>query len=90
VALDEIVANLKDLEWVPYNQSGLIGMDNSRQIMQHPIKFQNIWPGGIRYPRDMEAAIEKLRREPGEHGVSGIKHDLNQWWSLQKLYRDCG
>ncbi|CAO2655642.1 Nn.00g044450.m01.CDS01 [Neocucurbitaria sp. VM-36] len=87
VILAEIVENFTNLEWVPYFDDTT---PRSREIIENPICFQNVLPGGIRLPLDPALAIDQLRRELGEQSVPALREGINRWRSLQKLYEDCG
>jgi hypothetical protein len=85
--LAEIVERFTSLDWVPFFDNTT---SHSYKIIENPIHFQNIFPGGIRLPLEPTLAIAQLRRELGEQSVLALREDINRWRSLQKLYQDCG
>ena len=84
-ALAGIVAKLTTLEWVPYFNST---KPKSREILENPLIFQNIVPGGMQLPTDPRSAIEQL--QSSGQNVSTLRDSVNRWRSFQKLYQDCG
>lgn len=87
----EIIARLEDLEWVPYYdlQDGHAEAPLfQRKLVENPIVFQNIWPGGIRIPDGIAAAIEYMEIEHG--GADGLRRNINRWRALQMHYVDSG
>lgn len=59
-----------------------------RRLVENPIVFQNVFPGGIRIPDDIAAAIEYMEREHG--GANRFRRDINRWRALQMHYVDSG
>lgn len=57
-----------------------------RKLVENPIVFQNIWPGGIRVPEEIAAAIEYLQSE--HEGADGLRRQINRWRALQMHYVD--
>jgi hypothetical protein len=90
--LSEMVVKLQTLEWVPlYNPSQEGDSDPpAREIIENPLIFQNIWPGGIRMPVEPTEAIASLRQTSDENVLNDMRQQINRWRALQKLYRDCG
>jgi hypothetical protein len=60
-----------------------------RKLVENPIVFQNIWPGGERFPDDLDTAIEVLQSESGGGG-NGLLQRINHWRALQMHYVDSG
>jgi hypothetical protein len=83
----KVLKKFRDLEYVPYFDPNDRAKVPKRRIKENPILFQNIFPGGIRYPTDPQAAVQCEEREVGQDSIRG---DLNEWRALQKLYRDAG
>lgn len=74
------------LEWVPYFDNT---SPRSRKIIENPISFQNIMPGGFGLPLNATRAIAQVRRDSGEQAASVLREGVNRWRSLQILYEDC-
>lgn len=83
----KILKKFQDLEYVPYFDPDDGARVPKRKIKENPILFQNIFPGGIRYPTGPQAAVQCEEREVGH---TSIRSYLNEWRALQKLYRDAG
>ncbi|RLL93462.1 hypothetical protein CFD26_100963 [Aspergillus turcosus] len=76
------------LEYVPFFDPDGEAEVPIRKIMENPILFQNIWPGGVRLPTDPQAAVQQYGEN--QDGRDLIRHNINEWRALQKLYRDAG
>jgi len=44
---DQLIQNLNSLQWVPYFDHSDGHSPHARRIVENPLIFQNIWPGGI-------------------------------------------
>jgi hypothetical protein len=88
--LSDIARKLETLEWVPYYDPDDREKEClfQRNLVENPIVFQNIWPGGIRVPEEITSAIEYLQSEHG--GADGLRRDINRWRALQMHYVDSG
>ncbi|KAF7128419.1 hypothetical protein CNMCM5793_003149 [Aspergillus hiratsukae] len=84
----KVFEKFNSLEYVPFFDPDDGAEVPIRKIMENPILFQNIFPGGIRLPTDPQAAAQQCGERRDGH--DGIRRDLNQWRALQKLYRDAG
>lgn len=83
---------LQSLEWVPYYDPDYYDAESlyERQLVENPIAFQNIWPGGIRIPEEIPAAIKYMKEEYGQDEADGLRQQINRWRALQRHYLDCG
>ncbi|GIJ85587.1 hypothetical protein Asppvi_004446 [Aspergillus pseudoviridinutans] len=88
VFFSKVFEKFNTLEYVPFFDPDGEAEVPIRKIMENPILFQNIWPGGVRLPTDPQAAIQQY----GENrdGRDLIRRNINEWRALQKLYRDAG
>ena len=62
----------------------------SREIVENPLIFLNIWPGGVRLPMDNVQVTLAQTGQSGPDSVGSLRHQFNRWRALQKMYRDCG
>ncbi|KAF4151422.1 hypothetical protein CNMCM6069_003877 [Aspergillus lentulus] len=83
----KVLEKFRDLEYIPYFNLNDRAKVPKHKIKENPILFQNIFPGGIWYPIDPQAAVQCEEREVGQDSICG---DLNEWRALQKLCRDAG
>jgi hypothetical protein len=92
------VAKLMQLEWVPSYGPADGGDPHVREILESPAYVANQWPFGIgRWTGltlpldDDDAALLALSRQQLDQAqVDTVRMQLNNWNTLQKLYRDAG
>jgi hypothetical protein len=89
IVLDEIIVKFQNLEWIPYWNPDSSDEPPPRKILEDPIIFQNIWPGGIRLPSNTIDAIDTLRAQIGPEGANSLREQTNTLRAFQKMYRAC-
>jgi hypothetical protein len=82
--LDEIIVRFQNLEWIPYWNPDSSDEPPLRKILEDPIIFQNIWPGGIRLPSNTIDAIDTLRARIGPEGANRLREQTNILWAFRK------
>lgn len=87
--LDGIIVRFQNLEWIPYWNPDSSDEPPLRKILEDPIIFQNIWPGGIRLPSNTIDAIDTLRAQIGSEGANSLREQTNILRAFQEMYRTC-
>lgn len=85
-----ITEKTQTLEWVPFYDPDDDTETPQRKMIDDPIIFQNIFPGGIRLPYNHQAALNEMESRLGLESKNALRCNINYWKALQNLHRQCG